>query len=587
MKDTVNIKINGIPYEVEKNLTILEASRICGYDIPILCHWDHDYCAVGSCRVCLVGIKEGNNTRLVSSCSTTIFDGIDIDLLSPLVLRARKTSVELLLSNHSKECQQCPKNGNCELLNVAKIVGADENKFSGKTQDRVIDISNGITRDSSKCVLCGRCVEVCNKQQGIGVLSFKNKAFENVVSPTKDLLKDSGCIFCGQCVLACPTGALMENSSIKLVDEAFEKKKKVIVQVAPAIRAAIAEAFEQKIGVLGAGKMFSALKKLGFYRVFDTNFGADLTITEEAEELVERIKNKKVLPQITSCCPAWINYMERFYADLIPNISSCKSPHQMEGAIIKSYFAQKHNLMPDDIFVVSVMPCTAKKDEIKRKENKTADFVDVDAVLTTREIIFMIKRAGINWSLLPDGEPDNDLIGEYSGAGAIFGVSGGVMEAALRTAYFKLVKKEADILFFKDVRGLQCVREATINIGEKDIKVAVVSGIKNAVPLLQDVRNKKSPYTFIEIMACPGGCINGGGQPYVKECFFLDKNVRNTYIEKRSSILYNVDEKKKIRQSHNNEDIKKLYNDFLIKPCSELSHKLLHTTYSKKDKFSQ
>ncbi|MFA6675319.1 MAG: [FeFe] hydrogenase, group A, partial [Bacilli bacterium] len=382
----------------------------------------------------------------------------------------------------------------------------------------------------------------------------------------------------GQCVNVCPTGALMEHSEIDKVDEAIKSGKKVIVQTAPAVRAAIAEEFDEPIGTPGTGKMVAALHRLGFYRVFDTNFGADLTIMEEANELLKRIKTKGVLPQITSCSPGWINYMEYFYSDLIPHISTCKSPHMMVGAIIKSYFAKNHDLKPEDIFVVSIMPCTAKKYERSRPEMPN----DVDAVLTTRELGKLIRRAGIVWKKLPDEEFDSDLLGEYSGAGVIFGVTGGVMEAALRTAYYWMTGKEYAAVEFKAVRGQEAVKEASIQIGDQTIKVAVTSGMKNAKPLLDDIKHGKSPYTFIEIMGCPGGCINGGGQPYVKPTLLPneDDDILDTYRQKRASVLYSEDERQVIRQSHNNKDIQKLYKDFLGEPGSELAEELLHTSYN-------
>ncbi|MCQ2794534.1 MAG: [FeFe] hydrogenase, group A, partial [Bacilli bacterium] len=396
---------------------------------------------------------------------------------------------------------------------------------------------------------------------------------------------DSPCMQCGQCVLVCPTGALLEKSEIEKVDEAMKAGKKVIVQTAPAVRATIAEEFGEKIGTTGTGKMVAALHRLGFYRVFDTNFAADLTIMEEGTELLNRIKNGGVLPQITSCSPGRINYMEYFYSDLIPHVSTCKSPHEMEGAIIKSYFAEKHGLKPEEIFVVSIMPCTAKKYERTRKANAAINGLpDVDAVLTVRELGRMIRRAGINWQKLPEEEFDNDLLGQYTGAGVIFGVTGGVMEAALRTAYHVLTGKEAGFLDFKAVRGLKDVKEAEIDINGTKLKVAVTSGMANAKPLLDDIRAGKSPYAFIEIMGCPGGCINGGGQPYVTPCFLPHEkdNIRDTYRKKRSAVLYSEDERLAIRQSHNNPDIQKLYQDFLGEPCGEKSHHLLHTTYEAK-----
>jgi NADP-reducing hydrogenase subunit HndD len=387
---------------------------------------------------------------------------------------------------------------------------------------------------------------------------------------------------CGQCINVCPTGALMEKTEIIKVDMAMQQGKFVVVQTAPAVRAAIAEEFGEKIGTPGTGKMVAALHRLGFNRVFDTNFGADLTIMEEANELLIRMTKGGTLPQITSCSPGWINYCEYFYPELIPHLSTCKSPHQMVGAIVKSYYAEKHNLDPKNIFVVSVMPCTAKKFEKEREQNKVDGLADVDAVLTTRELAKMIKRSGIVWQKLPEEEFDNDLLGEYTGAGVIFGVTGGVMEAALRTAYHSLTGKEADLLAFTAVRGQEGVKEASLDINGTTVKVAVASGMKNAKGLLEEVKAGKSPYHFIEIMGCPGGCINGGGQPFVKPCFLPneDLDILDTYRAKRASVLYSEDERQVLRQSHNNKDVQRLYEEYLGEPCGHKAHHLLHTSYN-------
>lgn len=573
----INIKIDGKDYQVESGLTILEAARKCGYVIPSLCAFNHGKCSLASCRVCLVEVKGARG--LVASCAYPVNDGMEIIISSPKAIKARRASVELLLSNHQKNCLQCDKNGHCELLEVSKMVGARDGMYVGDTTPQTLDeLAPGLIRNTGKCILCGRCIERCKEAQGIGILGFENRGFNTIVSPVENRsFATSPCIQCGQCVNVCPTGALMEHSEIEKVDEALASGKYVVVQTAPAVRATIAEEFGEKIGTTGTGKMVAALHRLGFYRVFDTNFGADLTIMEEANELLERIKNNGVLPQITSCSPGWINYLEYYYPELIPHVSTCKSPHMMVGAIVKTYFAKKHNIDPKDIFVVSIMPCTAKKYERSRKEMPN----DVDAVLTTRELAKLIKRSGINWSKLPDEEFDNDLLGEYSGAGVIFGVTGGVMEAALRTAYYWLTNKEYDKINFESVRGLEGVKEASIDVNGTIIKIAVTSGMKNAKPLLEEVKKGKSPYAFIEIMGCPGGCINGGGQPYVKPLFLVneDDNILDTYLTKRASVLYSEDERCVIRQSHNNPDIKRLYSDFLTKPGSELAEELLHTHY--------
>lgn len=579
----INIKIEGKPYTVEDNLTVLEACRACGYNIPSLCSFRNGECSLASCRVCLVEVKGARG--LVASCAYPVNEGMEITISSQKAVNARRESVELLLSNHHKNCLQCDKNGHCELLEVSKLVGARDNKFLGEFSPRTIDeLAPGLIRDSGKCILCGRCIERCKNLQGIGVLGFENRGFKASVSPSQNRsFALSPCIQCGQCVLVCPTAALMEHSEIDNVDKAIKEGKLIVCQVAPAVRAAISEEFGEKIGTNGTKKMIAALHRLGFYRVFDVNFGADLTIMEEASELLERIKNKGVLPQITSCSPGWINYMEYFYSDLIPHISTCKSPHQMQGAITKSYFAKVHNIDPKDLYVVSIMPCTAKKYEKSRPEMEVNGIRDVDAVLTTREIAKLIKRSGINWNRLPENEEfDQDLLGQYSGAGVIFGVTGGVMEAALRTAYHSLTSKEYGKIEFSSVRGLKGVREADIDVDGITLKVAIASGMNNAKILLDEIREGKSKYAFIEIMGCPGGCVNGGGQPYVKPLFLPneDDDILDTYVSKRAGVLYSEDERQVIRQSHNNPDIIRLYKEYLGHPLSELSEKLLHTHYN-------
>ena len=573
----VNIKIDGQPFQVEAGLTILEAAKKCGFNIPSLCAFNNGKCSKASCRVCLVEVKGARG--LVASCVYPVNEGMEITISSPKAVNARRASVELILSNHHKNCLQCEKNGHCELLEVSKLVGARDGMYQGEQTPATVDeLAPGLIRDTSKCILCGRCIERCKEAQGISILGFENRGFNTIVSPVGNRsFNNSPCIQCGQCVNVCPTGALMEHSEIAKVDEAMKAGKYVIVQTAPAVRAAIAEEFGEKIGTPGTGKMVAALHRLGFYRVFDTNFGADLTIMEEAHELLQRIKNKGVLPQITSCSPGWINYLEYYYPEVIPHVSSCKSPHMMEGAIIKTYFAKSHNIDPKDIFNVSIMPCVAKKFERQRKQMPN----DVDAVLTTRELAKLIKRSGINWQRLPEEEFDNDLLGDYTGAAVIFGVTGGVMEAALRTAYFWMTGKEYGPIDFEACRGQEAVKVATLNIEGTEVKIAVTSGMRNAKPLLDEVKAGKSPYAFIEIMGCPGGCINGGGQPFVKPLFLPneDDNILDTYREKRASVLYSEDVKQKVRQSHNNPDIKKLYKDFLGEPGSELAEELLHTSY--------
>lgn len=583
----INIKIEGYPYQVEEGLTILEAAKRCGYEIPSLCAYNHGECNNGSCRVCLV---EATGARgLVASCVYPVAEGMEITISSPKAVEARRTSVELLLSNHSMKCQQCAKNGKCELLHVAKVTGAREDKYIGeKTPVTVDELTPAIVRDTSKCILCGRCVARCANAHGLGVLGFENRGFSTIVSPAENRsFADSPCILCGQCVSVCPTGALMEKSEISKIDEAKKAGKYIVVQTAPAVRAALGEEFGMKIGTPVTGKMVAALKRLGFDKVYDTNFGADLTIMEEAYELLERMKYGKT-PMITSCSPGWINYAEYYYGDQLDHLSSCKSPHEMFGAIVKSYYAEKNGIDPENIFVVSIMPCTAKKGEKEREALVTGGLKDVDVVLTTRELGDLIKRSGINFTALPDEEFDSDLLGDYSGAGVIFGVTGGVMEAALRTAYYVLTGKEHDLIKFEEVRGFDGIKEASLEIGGQTINVAVASGMKNAKILMDEVRAGTSKYAFIEIMGCPGGCIAGGGQPYVKPCFLPDEDVDilDTYKEKRAAALYSEDERQTVRQSHNNPQIQQLYADYLGEPNSHKAHELLHTTYSAKVRFN-
>lgn len=584
----INIKIEGVSYKVEEGLTILEAAKKCGYEIPSLCAYNHGECSRGSCRVCLV---EATGARgLVASCVYPVSEGMEITISSPKAVAARRASVELLLSNHSTDCQQCDKNEYCELLHVARITGAREGMFEGeKTPTTLDELTPSIVRDTSKCILCGRCIERCKNAHGKGILGFENRGFATIVAPAENRsFANSPCILCGQCTSVCPTGALMEKSEIHKIDEAKSRGKFIVVQTAPAVRAALGEEFGMKIGTPVTGKMVAALRRLGFDKVYDTDFAADLTIMEEATELLGRIKNGGVLPMITSCSPGWINYAEYNYSDLLPHLSSCKSPHEMFGAIVKSYYAEKNGIDPADIFVVSIMPCTAKKFEKEREQLKTNGFMDVDAVLTTRELAKLIKRSGINFKKLPDEEFDADLLGDYTGAGVIFGVTGGVMEAALRTAYHALTGKEHELIKFEAVRGFDGIREASLDINGTIINVAVAHGMKNAKILLDDIRAGKSKYHFIEIMGCPGGCIAGGGQPYVKPCFLPDEDIDilDTYKEKRAAALYSEDERNAVRQSHNNMQVKALYDEFLGEPNSHKAHELLHTTYAARDGFN-
>lgn len=583
----VNIKIEGQSFQVEEGLTILEAAKECGYEIPSLCAFNNGKCSLASCRVCLVEVVGARG--LVASCVYPVSEGMEIKISSPKAVEARRFSVEVLLSNHSMDCQQCEKNGKCELLHVAKVTGARENKFIGaKTPVTVDELTPSIIRDTSKCVLCGRCVTRCKEIHGFGILGFENRGFNTIVSPAENRsFKDSPCILCGQCVSVCPTGALMEKSEIEKFDAYRKAGKYMVVQTAPAVRAALGEEFGYKIGTPVTGQMVAALRRLGFDKVYDTNFGADLTIMEEANELLDRIKNGGVLPMITSCSPGWVNYAELNYGNLLDHLSSCKSPHQMQGAIIKSYFTEKKGIDPKDICVVSIMPCTAKKFEKERPEMEVNGLRDVDVVLTTRELAKLIKRSGMNFAKLPEEEFDQDIMGEYTGAGVIFGATGGVMEAALRTAYFALTGKEHEAVKFEAVRGMNGLKEASIDIDGTVLKVAVASGMKNAKVLLDQIKDGTSPYAFIEIMGCPGGCVNGGGQPFVKPVFLPNEenNILETYREKRANALYSEDERQVLRQSHKNTQVQKLYDEYLGKPNSHKAHELLHTTYNSREKF--
>ena len=579
----VNIKIEGVSYQVEEGLTILEAAKKCGYEIPSLCAFNHGECNHGSCRVCLVEVKGARG--LVASCVYPVNEGMEIIISSPKAVEARRASVELLLSNHNINCQQCDKNGKCELLHVASVTGAREGRYQGaKTPTTFDQLTPTIIRDTSKCILCGRCVARCQNAHGkdMGILGFENRGFNTIVAPAENRsFINSPCIMCGQCINVCPTGALMEKSEIGRVDAAMKAGKFVVVQTAPAVRAALGEEFGMKIGTPVTGKMVAALRRLGFKKVFDTNFAADLTIMEEGTELLNRLQNGGVLPMITSCSPGWVNYAEYNFDDLLPHLSTCKSPHQMFGAILKTYYAQKIGVDPKDMFVVSIMPCSCKKYEKEREQMVTDGLMDVDAVLTTRELGRLIRRSGIHFAKLPDEDFDTDIVHDYTGAGVIFGVTGGVMEAALRTVYFVLTGKEYDKINFTEVRGLAGVREATVDINGTAVNVAIANGMKGAKVLLDEIRAGNSKYHFIEIMGCPGGCINGGGQPYVRPVFLPneDDDILDTYIQKRANALYSEDERQVIRQSHNNPQIKQLYDEFLGEPNSHKAHHLLHTTY--------
>ena len=589
----INLKINGKQVTADDGMTILQAAKANHISIPNLCYLENIH-KIGSCRICVVEVK-GAKT-LLASCMTQVSEGMEVLTNTLRVRKARKVLYELLLSDHTKECLSCKRNLNCELQELGKTLGVEETRFTGARSDCKIDASVSITRDMSKCVLCRRCVTVCNQIQGTGVLNVQNRGFKTVIGPAMDLpLGTVDCAFCGQCTVVCPVGALKETDATQKVWNAIhDTNKRVAVQVAPAVRVALGEEFGCEPGTGVTGKLAASLHALGFDDVFDTNFAADLTIMEEGTELLIRLKNaltgiKEVLPMITSCSPGWIKYMEHQYPKKLEHLSSCKSPHMMLGTLIKSYYAEKINVKPEDIFVVSVMPCTAKKFEIVREEMKNGGNPNVDAVLTTRELAAMIKEAGIDFMALEDEEFDHPL-GMSTGAADIFGLTGGVMEAALRTVYELVTGRELpfDGLHVTPIVGLDQVKTAAITITDPveayqylngvTLKVAVTSGLKGAKLLMEQIDKGESPYHFIEIMGCPGGCITGGGQPRSE-----DTEVR----QKRLKGLYAEDEGKVLRKSHENPYIAAIYEEFLDYPSSLKSHELLHTHYVMRGKFNE
>jgi len=560
-------KIPGV--KAEEGMTILDAAKSVGINIPTLCHMK-DLFPTGACRLCSVEVE--GMRGLIPSCAYPVSDGLIVETNSQRVRSARKTIIELLVENHPQDCLVCVRNMNCELQNFAEQYGLREHRYKGETKDHAIDISSpSMERDPAKCILCGRCVRTCNEIQKVGAIDFTNRGFRsNVTTPFNKGLNISDCILCGQCILVCPTAALREKSHLKDVSAALNNKKKfTVVQIAPAVRASFGEEYNLPIGTNVTGQLVTALRRVGFKKVFDTNFGADLTIMEESTELINRIENGKKLPMFTSCCPGWVKYVEQNDPEILDHVSTCKSPHEMEGAVIKSYYAKKMGLNPEDIFVVSIMPCTVKKFEAVRPELQLNNLADVDAVLTTRELVRLFKMAGIDFNDLPEGEFDNPL-GDSTGAAAIFGTSGGVMEAALRTAYFTLTKKELEHLEFEELRGNDGIKEAEVEINGAIIKVAAVNGIGNIGKVLDDVKNGTSKYHFIEVMACPGGCINGGGQPI---------HQKPEKVMKRVKALYEIDSKMTNRRSHENKGVQQLYIEFFGQPNSHKSHEILHTTY--------
>ncbi len=579
--ETVNMKINGMPLSVPKGISILEAARFAGIEIPTLCYLK-GMNEIGACRICMVEVKGARN--LVTACVYPVNEGMEVFTNTERVRHSRKTTLELILSTHDKKCLSCVRSGTCELQALCKEFGVDdENAFAGETIHYDFDDSAAhMVRDNNKCILCRRCVAACDAQ-GISVIGANARGFDTHISSAFDKdLAEVSCISCGQCIVNCPTGAIVEKDDTDKVLAAINDPTKfVIVNTAPSIRATLGEAFGMHIGTNVEGKMVAALRRLGFDRVFDTDFAADLTIMEEAHEFLDRVQNGGVLPMITSCSPGWIKYCEHYYPELIPHLSTCKSPQQMFGATMKTYYAQKMGMDPKDMVVVGVMPCTAKKFETKRPNEAASGYPDVDIAITTRELARMIESAGIFFKHLPDESFDIPF-GESTGAGTIFGATGGVMEAALRTAVETLTGEELPSVDFKEVRGMQAIKEAEYDVAGTKIKVAVASGTKNAKVLLDKIKDGTADYQFIEIMGCPGGCINGGGQPIQHAVVrnFVDLKAR------RAAALYDSDAQSKKRKSHENEAVRKLYAEFLGEPGSHKAHEVLHTSYIARKKYN-
>ena len=574
----INIKINGRDVSAPAGSTILEAAHLAGIKIPTLCFLK-EINEIGACRICVVEVKGARS--LVAACVHPINEGMEVWTNTPKVLDSRRRTLQLILSNHDRKCLSCVRSGKCELQQLCFELGVtDEGYFDGEREEYELDYSaKHMVRDNNKCILCRRCSAVCDKIQGVGVIGANNRGIKtNIGSAFEMGLGETSCVSCGQCIAVCPTGALSEKDANDDVLAAIaDPTKHVVVQTAPAVRAALGEEFGLPIGTDVEGKMAAALRRLGFDKVFDTNFSADLTIMEEAHEFLDRVQNGGKLPLITSCSPGWIKYCEHYFPDMTENLSSCKSPQQMFGAITKTYYAEKMGIDPRDIVCVSVMPCTAKKFEIGRDDQDAAGVPDVDISITTRELARLIKRVGLDFVNLPE-EGFDDPLGESTGAAVIFGATGGVMEAALRTAVETLTGEELKDLDFKEVRGTEGIKEATYPVAGLDVKVAVASGLRNAKELLEKVNAGEADYHFIEIMGCPGGCVNGGGQPQVTA------DVRNfvDYKALRAKVLYDNDANKQLRKSHENPSIKKVYEEYLGEPGSHRAHEVLHTTYVKR-----
>lgn len=576
--ENITVKVNGVEISVPKGTTVLEAAHQAGFEIPTLCYMK-EINEIGACRICVTEVNEGRGFRLVAGCVYPCSNNMEILTASPKVIESRKKTLELILSTHDRKCLSCVRSGNCELQKLCKDYGIEDvSKYDGLRNEYEVDSSAAhMYRDNNKCILCRRCVAVCSKTQGIGVIGANERGFKTYIGSAFDMgLGETSCVSCGQCIAVCPVGAIAEKDYIKDVLAAIaDPEKTVLVQTAPAVRAGLGECFGLPIGTNVEGKMVSALRKLGFDKVFDTDFAADLTIMEEATEFLDRVKNGGKLPLITSCSPGWVKFCEHYFPDMTENLSSCKSPQQMFGATAKTYYAEKMGLDPKNIVMVSIMPCTAKKFEIGRNDQNAAGVPDVDYSLTTRELGRMIERAGINFLALEDEKFDEPL-GISTGAGVIFGATGGVMEAALRTAVHTLTGENP--IDFPELRGTEGIKEAEYDVAGMKVKVAVVSGLANAREVLEKVQNGEADYQFIEIMGCPGGCVNGGGQPQVAMGIRNFVDIR----EKRAKVLYDIDASMPLRQSHENPAIKAIYDEYFGQPGSHKAHEVLHTTYVKR-----